>query len=139
MGGSLPLLTRRLKNEFDEIAHKAGAVYGWNTLGAAAGAALATYKLLPSLGLTSTVVMAGALNLVVSAAALGVHALERGSARSFTAKESIQMPPVDFVLLLAFALSGFAAISFEVVWARLLAMVMGSSVYAFGTLIVVLL
>ena len=32
-----------------------------------------------------------------------------------------------------------AAISFEVVWARLLAMVMGSSVYAFGTLIVVLL
>ena len=139
MGGSLPLLTRRLKNEFDEIAHKAGAVYGWNTLGAAAGAALATYKLLPSLGLTGTVVLAGALNLVVSAAALGVHALERRSARSFAAEESIQMPPVDFVLLLAFALSGFAAISFEVVWARLLAMVMGSSVYAFGTLIVVLL
>ena len=49
MGGSLPLLAHRMKNELDEIVHSVGAVYGWNMLGAAAGAALATYKLLPRL------------------------------------------------------------------------------------------
>src|SRR5204863_7906244 len=53
--------------------------------------------------------------------------------------ETVESHQIDIAVLLAFALSGFAAITFEVVWARLLAMVMGSSVYAFGTLIVVVL
>jgi spermidine synthase len=139
MGGSLPLLTHRMKNEVDEIARKAGAVYGWNTLGAAAGAAFTTYKLLPDLGMTLTVILAGTLNLVVGAAAMGLRSLQRESARSLGTEDLNQPAKIDVLLLLAFALSGFAAITFEVVWARLLAMVMGSSVYAFGTLVVVVL
>ena len=43
------------------------------------------------------------------------------------------------LILIGFAASGFAATTFEVSWTRLLAMVMGSSVYAFGTLVVVVL
>jgi spermidine synthase len=43
------------------------------------------------------------------------------------------------LLLLGFGLSGLAAVGYEIVWARLLGLVMGSSVYAFGTLVVVLL
>ena len=44
-----------------------------------------------------------------------------------------------FLLLTALAVSAFAATTFEIGWARLLAMVMGSSVYAYGTLVVVVL
>ena len=139
MGGSLPLLAHRMKNELDEIVHNVGAVYGWNTLGAAAGAAFATYELLPRLGLTTTLVLAGALNLFVSAAAFGVRSQLRTSPPDSSSEAPVEPRRISAAILVAFALSGFAAISFEVVWARLLAMVIGSSVYAFGTLIVVVL
>ena len=42
-------------------------------------------------------------------------------------------------MLQGFGLSGFAVIMYEVAWSRLLALTMGSSVYAFGTLVVVVL
>ena len=48
-------------------------------------------------------------------------------------------PGHESSILIGFAASGFAATTFEVSWTRLLAMVMGSSVYAFGTLVVVVL
>jgi spermidine synthase len=79
MGGSLPLLAHRMKIGPDEIVHKVGSVYGWNTIGAGAGAAVATYELLPRFGLTTTVVLAGVLNLLVSAAAFGFRSQIRMS------------------------------------------------------------
>jgi spermidine synthase len=42
-------------------------------------------------------------------------------------------------LLLGIALSGFAAMVYEVAWSRILAMVLGSSVYAFGMMVLVFL
>jgi spermidine synthase len=139
MGGSLPLLAQRMKSQWNGLVYKVGAVYGWNTLGAAAGAALATYIFLPAFGLTATAALAAALNVVVAVVALAVHSRGGRPVVDDEIVETVESHHVDTALLLGFALSGFAAITFEIVWARLLAMVMGSSVYAFGTLIVVVL
>ena len=182
MGGSLPLLARmmmrRMVVDAGGIVRCAGALYGWNTLGAAAGAAAATYALLPAVGLTATVRLAAAVNLLVGAAAFAAFKHERlrmqaraererdsakpptkGAASSIDARSRKQAEPLAtasspmpsgvigdlpdpmtrFLILMGFALSGFAATTFEIVWTRLLAMVMGSSVYAYGTLIVVVL
>lgn len=147
MGGSLPLLARRMVADARGIVHSVGALYGWNTLGAATGAAAATYGLLPAVGLTATIALAAAANLLVGAAALAVNARSQKKVALIAASSS--MPSgvaggssdrmMALLVLLGFALSGFAATTFEVAWARLLAMVMGSSVYAFGTLVVVVL
>ncbi|MDR7520113.1 MAG: fused MFS/spermidine synthase [Armatimonadota bacterium] len=155
MGGALPLLARRLVVRPAEASGGAGRLYGWNTLGAAAGAALATYGLLPALGLAAAVRLAASANLLVGAFALLLDARTRlqGSPRApaapAAAAPDVPRPHGDpgtppdrlavYLVLQGFALSGFAVITFEVVWARLLALVVGSSVYAFGSLLVVIL
>jgi spermidine synthase len=42
---------------------------------------------------------------------------------------------VVLVVLAAFALSGFVALSYEVIWSRVLALIIGSSVYAFSIML----
>lgn len=143
MGGTLPLLARRVTVGVDHVQGVA-ALYGWNTMGAAAGAALATYALLPWLGLTAAITTAATLNGLCAVAALALGAAGRTSERR--APEDLPFPPEvgvprgqSVLLLVGFGLSGVAAMAYELVWARLLGLVMGSSVYAFGTLVVVLL
>lgn len=156
MGGTVPLLARGVVGR-GEAVQGVGALYGWNTLGAAAGAALATYGLLPTLGLTAAVGAAAAVNLLIGAGALLLDAgRRRAEARDLVApadgaslragagtpgigpEAGVEGAPL-VLLLLGFGLSGLAAIGYEIVWTRLLGLVMGSSVYAFGTLVVVML
>ena len=70
MGASLPLLARFNISKTSGMAGTAGAIYGWNTLGAACGAAAATYSLLPGLGLSSTIALAATVNVLVGVAAI---------------------------------------------------------------------
>ncbi|MDQ7840193.1 MAG: fused MFS/spermidine synthase [bacterium] len=158
MGGTVPLLVRHLAVGAGGTVRGVGSLYGWNTVGAAMGAALAAYGLLPFLGLSAAVRLAASVNLVIGAVALLLDAVRRrglqqparaggtpGTGRlpeaGFVPEAGLAPPdPVTvFVVLQGFGLSGFAAMTFEVAWARLLAMVMGSSVYAFGTIVVVVL
>ncbi len=149
MGGTVPLLARDASRT-GEMVGGVGRLYGWNTLGAATGAALATYGLLPAVGLRAAVVLAAVGNLAVAAAALLIDARRRHgpllpspvdqAVRGGRPDASGGLDRVRWVVILqAMALSGLAAIAYEVAWARLLALVLGSSVYAFGALVVVLL
>ncbi|MGQ0568910.1 MAG: fused MFS/spermidine synthase [Armatimonadota bacterium] len=153
MGGSVPLLARRLIGRSGESARGVGALYGWNTVGAALGAGLAAYGLLPALGMVGAVRLAAAGNLLIGAAALLLDARARAGARearTSTPRDSgdaideaaagfVFDPATILIVLQGFALSGFAVIAYEVAWTRLLALVMGSSVYAYGALVVVVL
>jgi predicted membrane-bound spermidine synthase len=51
MGVSLPLLARSFTENVELAASRVGALYGINTLGAAAGALITTWLLLPQFGL----------------------------------------------------------------------------------------
>jgi spermidine synthase len=62
MGASLPLLARALTDRIDRAASAVGALYGINTLGAAAGAVMATWLLLPAFGLGGSLRIGAALN-----------------------------------------------------------------------------
>ena len=155
MGGSLPLLARRMIMLAEGVTRGVGALYGWNTIGAAVGAGMAAYGALPALGLTGAVTLAAVINLLIAACALLIDARlrrpqpESAGAGSHAGERPLPgpvggdtMPGADAARLLVlqgFALSGFAAIAYEVAWARLMALVMGSSVYAFGALVVVVL
>lgn len=146
MGGTVPLLARWVSRA-GEMVGGVGRLYGWNTAGAAIGAGLATYGLLPVVGLQRAVVLAATGNLIVAAAARLIDA-RWGEAREAPRKSVLPDEGQDtdapdgvrwLVILQGMAASGLAVIGYEVAWARLLALVLGSSVYAFGTLVVVLL
>lgn len=157
MGGCLPLLGRWTTSDDARIANSAGAVYGWTMLGAAAGVAVATYRWLPALGLSSTITVAAVVNVVLGALAFGMAIVARkrtespaaplspeslknaGASKLSAATDVVPDPGIGSLVLIGFAVSSFATITVEIGWARLLAMIMGSSVYAYSTLVVVVL
>jgi predicted membrane-bound spermidine synthase len=63
MGASLPLLARAMTDKLDAAASMIGALYGINTLGAAAGALATTWVLMPQFGLEGTLRVGVLLNV----------------------------------------------------------------------------
>ncbi len=150
MGASLPLLARGLTTDVGRAASTVGWLYALNTLGAAAGALTATWLLIPQLGLDGSLRVAAAMNLCCAVAALPL-ALARRPAAPPTAPAGV-VPTVEsgggqtpepatsltsWVGL--FALSGFLAVSLEIVWFRLLGVMLKSTSFTFGSLLAVYL
>ena len=147
MGGTLPVLVRGLVARIEDLSLKSGALYAANTLGAGTGAAIASYFLLPALGVFRTELVAVSLNVAVGATVLLVLWQRRKPGDA-----TVTAPAVEDVeelaepltsntrtLLVGTALLGFSAMVYEVAWSRLLALVLGSSIYAFGTMLLVFL
>jgi spermidine synthase len=147
MGGTLPVLARWLVGREDEIGARIGALYAANTLGAAIGTGSATYFLLPAVGVRRGELVAVAVNLVAGLTALAMArsarsrpaaeapAAEAGPARVVAGVASSETGVAARLVLAATALSGFACMVDEVAWARLVSLVFGSSVYAFGLML----
>ena len=141
MGGTLPIISRILIKEKDSIGEQFGSIYAINTLGAVFGVLLAGYFLIPMLGLRSGIGMAALLNFLIAAgcwAFLARH--KKNTATSLSSKadllelktgSTIAQPRIQVLLLIAFALSGFASLACQVLWTKSLALIIGSSVYAF--------
>jgi spermidine synthase len=139
MGGTLPILARWLVGREEEIGSGVGALYAANTLGAAIGTGSATYLLLPRVGVREGELVAVAVNLIAGLIALVLARARPSAALAPAPPASAETPeaapaPIGLVLA-ATALSGFACMVDEVAWARLVSLVFGSSVYAFGLML----
>ncbi|MGC3983142.1 MAG: fused MFS/spermidine synthase [Steroidobacteraceae bacterium] len=144
MGATLPLLVRDGVHTEQQIGRRVGALYVANTAGAVVGALLAALYLLPQLGLRATTWTAATINLLVAALA---YQLTRSSvsspeaAQATPATEAVT-PKIDKVswsrnhwILPLMLLSGVVSFLHEVLWTRMLAHVMGSSIIAFGVMV----
>jgi spermidine synthase len=133
MGATLPLLARYAVRRESEIGSRIGVLYSVNTIGAVVGAAATGFVILPALGLRMTVYTGAATNaLVFGAAAL----LARRSAPVPEPSASTSGSALRFHWILPLiALSGFASFTYEVVWIRLLGMLLGGSIQAFATML----
>src|SRR5262245_28313443 len=131
MGATLPVLARFLVAERSHLAQRIGVLYGLNTLGAATGCLLVGFVLIAGLGVIESAIVAAAIYLAIAAATLGLDLLAghvSAAGDSVQAKVVLGTTPspeprsdaAARMLLLAFALMGFAAIAYEVLWFRLL-------------------
>lgn len=127
MGMTLPLLIRCFAPE--ERQHHAARLYGLNTAGAVVGTLLAGYVLLPTLGISNTIYATAVVNGILLIAAL----LLASRLESFAQQQSTA--PVFHPLYLLFLFTGFATLSYEILWTRALSMYFGSSVYAFSAIL----
>src|SRR5438034_7373035 len=152
MGGTLAVLSQALAGPDRIVTRLVAVLYAVNTCGAVVGAAMAGYVLLPSLGNRATIEAAAALTL-----ALGLAALVYGRARSARpagidlapASESDadvrEAPSRDVkplgvrLTVVALGISGAVSMLYEVTWTRALALVLGSSTYAFTAMLVAFL
>jgi len=139
MGGTLPVLARLYKNKAD-VGKGVGLLYAFNTLGAVIGVLGAGFVLLPTLGLSKTVLLAATLNGAVGLLAIWLGRnktipVEVSSEGANASAPSKRLQPQRRILLTTFALSGFAAMIYEVVWTRILTLILGSTLYSFATML----
>jgi len=115
-------------------------LYGWNTLGAVAGALLGETVLIGALGITGAALCAGAFNLVAAAGALAVagridavepprEAPGGGGALSLRAKR----------ILAASFLAGGTLLALEVVWFRFLQLFLPGTTLTFCVMLSIVL
>jgi len=129
----------------------AGSLYASNTAGAALGALAAGFWLIPTLGLRGTTWVGVGLNIAAAAGALWLSTtsktsepaeiaervpLKKPKNKSQRAPRSLRFPvaPAPVLACIAAAISGCAALIYEVSWTRLLALVIGPTTYAFATM-----
>jgi spermidine synthase len=136
MGASLPAAARWVESSPEGISWL-GFLYGGNTAGAVFGCLLAGFYLLRVFDLTIATLVAAGLNGLVGLASL---ALSKRTAQH-TADEDTLPPPAlgPWPVYLAIALSGATALAAEVVWTRLLGLLLGATVYTFSIILAVFL
>lgn len=127
MGMTLPLLVEAAGAETGSITRRAGALYAWNAGGAAAGALLAGFVVMPSLGIDRCAWLASATNV---ASALLVLAVARGPNAALV-REGARARGRKGVLAVV-AATGFAGMTLEVAWTRFIALQFGPSQASFA-------
>ena len=137
MGATLPVLSRVAARTTRSIGARVGALYAVNTFGAVAGTVAAAFVALPTLGMKRTLLANITLNALVGIVAwiAGRRTIGVDGRSAESADQPAPISRASRTLLLAFAASGFAAMVLEVAWTRGLALVLGSSVYAYASML----
>ncbi len=146
MGMTLPLLVRAMVRRPAFASRTIGFLYGINVLGAALGAVLTPWVLIRHLGVEGAVHVGAAGNLVVGASAVLLSLVPAVTGRSegepeggeTGAPDPVAEPPGShpFVLWMGlYTLSGFVALSLEILWFRLVDVAVKSTAFTFGTVL----
>jgi predicted membrane-bound spermidine synthase len=133
MGATLPVLCMGLERDRDTPS-----LYSFNTFGAAAGSLIASFVLVYNYGCIGSAVIVGALNAAICAAALATaHRMSSGSdtgrapaevEEASAAREADDAwSPLSCLGLALF--SGYAFFSYELVWNRILGLILGNRIY----------
>jgi spermidine synthase len=136
LGATFPLIAGGMLR-WDERAMGAtlGGLYFTNGLGAAAGALVASFWLLPQYGLPGSLQVAAGLNLLLAAATAWIAFMvpERAptAPRNGAAGPELALRHLQRTLLWATFLSSAASFGYEVGWVRMLNQALGTTLHGF--------
>lgn len=146
MGATLPVLSRFYVWSLSHLGTHVGRLYGLNTIGAAVGSLLCGFWMISTLGVLGSLALAMLLNIGIGL--LCVRAARKMPSRPEDAEPdeaSSKPPPVTISLrtsiprwpaLVVFAVSGFCAMGYQVIWVKLLGLVIGPTTYSFTIVLV---
>ena len=139
MGATLPAAARFVESTPAGVSWM-GFFYGANIAGSVFGCLLAGFYLLRLYDMTTATCAAAALNVVVAIAAL---VLARKTAAAPQAEMQLSDTETQSsyrsLVYLTIALSGLSALGAEVVWTRLLSLLLGGTAYSFSIILAVFL
>lgn len=155
MGGTLPVLSCLVSSGPERLGARLSFLYGINTIGAVAGTLAAGFLLLPYRGVNGTLAIAIGINLAIGLSSIALQdtvsahlarkavPLRRekgvaGKPETFAAAGPTS-PILHRFVLWGIGISGFCALGYEVLWTRVLSMVIGTSVYGFTIMLVAFL
>jgi spermidine synthase len=157
MGGTLPVLSRFVSKQPQNLRSYLSFLYGINTLGAVLGAIAGGFFFLRFYTVSTTLQVAILSNAFIGLAALLLQGkaaavlasdtfvsedkdvLSNAEPKGFSRPDRIKnVLPLKLVLW-GIGVSGFCALGYEVLWSRILTIVVGASVYSFTTMLVAFL
>ncbi len=139
MGATLPAMARWVETTPRGVSWL-GFFYGGNIAGAVFGCLLAGFYLLRVHDMRTATYTACAINLTVALIALALAGRSPyASARDPAAEGRVKQAPDAWTVYLVIGLSGMSALGAEVVWTRLLSLMLGGTVYTFSLILAVFL
>jgi spermidine synthase len=169
IGATFPMAVRWFVTRPQAVGRLAGGLYAINTIGAAVGSLAAGFVLLPAVGLFNTVLIGISASVLAALLAVGVWsqrqagghddspdaradkppataaaAPDKRRARSRANTRARQVPdlavaPKWWLAAVLLSLSGFATLTFEIVWTRIFALTAGPSTYAFAATLAIVI
>jgi spermidine synthase len=151
IGGTLPVVAALVARESRALGGHLSFLYGVNTIGAVGGAVAAGFFLLRHFPVATTVIVAAGINLSIGILGIAFSRLapilqgEPAAADPLperTSGESRGLPQADVVrtaVLWGIGISGFCALGYEVLWTRVLIIILGASDYGFTAMLVAFL
>lgn len=134
MGATLPAISRWVETTPKGVSWM-GFFYGGNIFGAVAGCLVSGFYLLRVFDVAVATLVAFFINLVI---AIGAMFIARMTPYGFDQPDIRMKDPLSprmKVVYITIALSGMAALGGEVIWTRLLSIMMGSTVYTFSIIL----
>ncbi len=160
IGAAFPVMARIYARADGKVGGDLGRMYAANTLGSVAGCLLAAIVLIRAIGVQGTLFVAAALNLLtallawftcdnrpsLSAAIPGESSKPNPPPAGTTQTPLAKAPPTQSLspnalrfVIIAYTISGFVSLAYEVTWGRLIAMYVIGNVYSFSLMLAVYL
>lgn len=143
MGATLPLLVSHLDQRFRHLGSTVGRLYAYNTFGSALAAFLTVYLLFVIMGQQFTLVVAVCCNLLTAALAWRLrHVMQPDGPVPRSAPMERAAPherlPWPAACLLSAAI-GYASLSLEILWFRIIGFMTASKPQVFGLVLAIFL
>jgi len=157
MGVTLPVLCRFYVEDMGHIGARTGRLYGINTIGGAAGAALCGFFLIANFGVWGSLATAVGINVLIGVLCIvmargnraqisepmeekKVSSKHKGTRVKKEPEIHTEFVPVDDKMIITLALwifgiSGFCSMAYEVFWTRLLGLIIGPTTYSFSLVV----
>jgi spermidine synthase len=150
MGATLPIIVKSSLARRGDLSARIGLLYSANTFGAIAGTVFAGFWLIGGIGISASIVLAAAVNGLVGVLSIVLQRTvidgeDSAPASPLTAAETMRVEATDTTrpyservrtaTLIAYGLSGVISFALEVAWTRMLALVLDTSIYAFVTML----
>ncbi|MGH0037665.1 MAG: fused MFS/spermidine synthase [Myxococcota bacterium] len=145
MGATLPVLVRGFQGVEGRFGATLGRLYGWNTLGAVAGALLGEAWLIGRVGLPGAALAAAGLNGLAALVALGLSRRAEGAGEGGLAPAATApgrgwgVDALGLRRLVAAWLAGGLFLALEAVWFRLLSLFVFGTSWVFASLLATVL
>jgi spermidine synthase len=154
LGATFPMAVRWFANDVEDPARRTGLLYAINTTGAAIGALVAGFVLIPRLGLNATTRVGMTASALAALCVLALILIKRSTPSDvITEVARTSQRPKDsrprrsvrrdvvateapsvagWLPVVALGISGFAALIHEIAWTRILSLALGPTIYAFA-------
>jgi predicted membrane-bound spermidine synthase len=138
MGMTLPLIVAYLIRLQPHVGQSVGSLYCVNTLGSGVACFLLAFFVMRVFGQQGTVELAAGINIFIGSGALLISfkASSTSSLASFVPVREKKRADIPLLLgLLLSGLSGYIALSYELIWIRLYSVLSGGRAYIFATVL----